>query len=450
MVLTVIVTVTILALVVSGYWLNSNFEVERQGMLQVASSPTDASVSVDGASSWLQRTNTSKVLPSGEHTITLTKDGYDSWSKTINIKEGLLYKLNYPRLFLQNRYKETVYDASGSLFSIVSPNHNLLLLTNNTTNWSLIELNNEKIEPKTLDISKAFNITLKKDQTAGLFEDTILSAKWDKSSSHVLLKTQTKDGEINWVLIDVRNPSNSLNLTREFATDFTDITIFNDSASELLAIRNNNLHKINVSGRQISAVIVPDIQTFDHFGSEIIFVAKNNDTEVESEYYVGITESNSSKISTVSTAQSTTKIFLSEFYDEKYITIIDADKLTLYKKEGFSEVFSETLSFVPEEIKIGHDGEFVFMSKGETIATLDMEAMLVRTWNTSSTNYAWLDDNMIYSVANGELSVYDFDGLNHRQIATNVSGHFPATITENKWLYYFSDDSLVREWLIAK
>ena len=37
MVLAVIATVTVLAFIVSGYWINSDFEVERQGMVQVSS-----------------------------------------------------------------------------------------------------------------------------------------------------------------------------------------------------------------------------------------------------------------------------------------------------------------------------------------------------------------------------------------------------------------------------
>ena len=101
MVLAVIISVAVLALIVSGYWIGSGFKVERQGMLQISSMPTGADISIDGDSSWLQRTNTSKVLLSGEHSIVLTKEGYDSWSKTINIQEGLLYRLHYPRLFLR-------------------------------------------------------------------------------------------------------------------------------------------------------------------------------------------------------------------------------------------------------------------------------------------------------------------------------------------------------------
>ena len=76
--------------------------------------------------------------------------------------------------------------------------------------------------------------------------------------------------------------------------------------------------------------------------------------------------------------------------------------------------------------------------------------MTIHNWDTGSTNYGWIDNYMAYSVDNGVLSVYDFDGLNHRELANNVSSHFPVTITSDKWLYYFSDGKLLREWLIAR
>ena len=154
MVLTVIATVSILAFIVSGYWVSPDFKIERQGLLQIYSTPTGADVEVDGnPSSWLQRTNTSKTLTAGEHTIKLTKEGYDTWSRTINITEGLLYRLHYPRLFLTNRTEETIGEYSAN-FATVSPDRNTLLLGNNTTSWQLINLDTENIKPIDIDLSK--------------------------------------------------------------------------------------------------------------------------------------------------------------------------------------------------------------------------------------------------------------------------------------------------------
>ena len=440
MVLTVVVTVIVLALLVSGYWLNSNFEVERQGMLQINSVPTGATVSVDGDAPWFQRTNTSKILSSGEHVVSITKEGYDSWTKTVNISEGLLYRLNYPYLFLKERKKESVYDATTTTFATISPDRKLLLLVNNTTLWTVINLDNDTLKPITIDISSIISVQ-PTSQTPALFSGKILSAKWDSANSHILLKIAASTGT-EWVLLDVKNPTKSVNLTREFAADFTDIAIFDHSASNLLAIRNGNLHKINVDARQISAVLVEGITDYDFYDSEIVYLANEK---------VGILKSNGDTILPPEELSfESAKILTAKFYDNRYVFIISENKITVYSRDNFDEIADFQITFSPENVKVGHDGEFVTMNSGTGFATLDMESMQMREWTIDSDKYGWVNNYMMYSVVDGKLAVYDFDGLNYRKLSESVSDRFPVTITNNKWLYYFSDDQLIREWLIAQ
>ena len=441
MVIAVAAMVIVLALIVSGYWLNADFEVERQGMLQIYSIPTGANVEVDGDAPWFQRTNTSKILASGEHTVTLTKDGYDSWSKTINISEGLLYRLHYPHLFLLEREKEKVYDAAATTSAIASPNRKLLLLINNTTTWTLLNLDNDKPKATTIDISKIFSsVSLTADAASGLFTGNIVSADWDQANEHILFEVNNDTGS-EWVILDVKNPTNSVNITREFATDFSHIKIFDNSANNLLALRNGNLHKINVPSRQISAVLVENVQDYDFYESELIFSSSN---------YVSSFKLGDNTTTTLKIIKYPTRVFLSKFYETNYIFTIEDNVLSVYQKDGFEEVLTATLDFIPDKIKIGYDGEFVVMNSGTNFTTLDMESMTIRNWSTDSSYFGWINNYMIYSVSDGKLSVYDFDGLNHRELANNVSNHFPVSITSDKWLYYFSDDELMREWLIAR
>lgn len=440
MVLAVIATVTVLAFIVSGYWINSDFEVERQGMLQISSIPTGANINIDGAeSSWLQRTNTSKVLPAGEHTVTLTKDGYDSWSKTVDIKEGLLYRLHYPRLFLKDRTAEKIMSLNGVTAATISSDREAMVLMNNTTKWSYLKLNTDEPEPKSLDIAKYFSsVSLAEEASAGLFTGEIIDVNWDYDDAHILFEVKSNDS-IEWVLIDVNNPEKSINLTKEFGFNFNKIEIIDNSSNTLLAIQNGNLHKIDVPSRQISASIVKDVSNFDHFNNEIVFIAKESDA-----YYVGFFKIGD-KPTTLTTLEKPAKVVISKFYDEKYITILQDTKVNVYKKDDFAEYANYDLTFAPEKIEVGHDGEFITMNTGGKIATLDMEAGLVREWNVDSDIFDWIDNDMVYAVNGGELIVYDFDGFNRRVLAKNVSAHFPAGITDNKWLYYISDDDLMRE-----
>lgn len=448
MVIAVVMTVVVLAFMVSGYWLNSDFKVERQGLLQISSIPTGADIYTDGSSSWLQRTNTSKVLPVGEHTISLSKEGYDSWSKTINISEGLLYRIHYPRLFPTDRTPENMLDVSGTTLVSASPDHNLFLLINDTTEWSLINLDSDTVTPTKIDVADLFSsVSLAEGAEKGLFTGRILDISWDYNASHALFEVATDAGK-EWVLLDVKNPDKSINLNKEFgSSNFSEIQILDNSSNNLLAIQDGNLHKIDLGNKSLSAVLVENVNYFDHYNSnEIIFSATDSSLEAPS-YYVGIIKIGDSKVTELKTTFTPAKVVMSKFYDDKYITILEDNVATLYKREDFSEISSFELSFTPDTIEVGHSGEFITMTKGTQIATLDMESASVLDWSIDSENFGWLDNDMFYSVAEGELIVYDYDGLNRRSVAKNVASHFPAAITSDKWLYYFSDNYLVRESL---
>lgn len=447
MVLTVIVTVSILAFVVSGYWVGSDFRIERQGLLQVYSTPTGADVEVDGnPSSWLQRTNTSKTLAAGEHTIKLTKEGYDSWSRTINITEGLLYRLHYPRLFLQNRTVESALDSSAN-FATVSPDHNVMLLADNTTNWQFFNLDTDNIKPTKLDLSNILPfVSRANNASVGLFSGNIKSAKWANDNEHLLLKIE-QNNTTNWVLLNIKNPNNSLNLSKEFNADFTKIKILDQSANNLLAILNGNLHRIDASAKQISAILVPNINSFDYYEQNLVFSAKKPDEE---KYYLGLGKIGNDSVEFLKDFDNPVEVIITKFYDDEYIGVIDGASIMLYTKKDFAEKAKYNLSFIPDRVKVGASGEAIVMSAGGSIATIDMEAQQLFEWTTGTTSYDWLDNSMIYAVKDGILHVYDFNGLNPRVLSSNASSHFPVTITADKYLYYFRDGSIIREYLYEK
>ncbi len=449
MVITVILTVVILALVVSGYWLNSDFEVERQGLLQVSSVPTGANVEIDGGSSWLQRTNTSKTLSSGEHSVTLSKEGYDTWSRTVNIREGLLYRLHYPRLFLTERTPESVLDTKDTIFATVSPDRDTLLLANSTTKWQLISLNDEKLKSQPIDISTIFSSsTLPESSTVGTFDGQIISADWAKDNAHILFKVK-KDDTMEWVILNLDHVKDSINLSQKFATNFDDIQIVNNSASTLLALQGQNLRRIDTSSEQISAILAEKVVSLDHFENEVLFVAEQA-AESDVKYTLNLLDLGNGKTDELSQLDFPAQVTLSKFYDDKYITILHDASVSLYQKSDFTKIEDFTLSFNPTKIKVGHNGEFITMHDGAHIATLDMEAIAVTEWTTDSADFGWLDNDMIFAVSTENLLyVYDFDGFNRRELAHDASLNFPATVTDDKWLYYFSGDSLIRE-VVAK
>lgn len=463
MVLAVILTVIVLALIASGYWLNADtsggLTVERQGMLQVNSTPTGATVTIDGTAwSWLDRTNASKVLSAGQHTVTLSRDSYDTWTRTISIREGLLYRLQYPRLFLTERTTESVYDLEGYNFATASPDGRCLLLAGNTTDWLLLNLESDTLDPRPVDISQIFtSVSVANGAAIGLFTGEFISADWSQDSNHILFNIKTTSGGTEWVILDPKTPKNSVNLTATLAQDLSDVQILDDSASNLLAVIDGNLHKISASAHEISPILAEKVQNFDHYGSEIVFVAENSATtdtiSSVSPYYLGLTRVGDATPTPAITLSEPARVVISKFYDSHYITVLSGTTATLYLKNDFSAALQEyELGFTPASISVGHDSEFIQMTApvdGKIqFATLDMEAQAVREWATTSTHYGKLDYNMYYAVSGGELTVYDPDGQNARVLATGVSSHFPVAIASNKWLYYCADDELIRMMIV--
>ena len=315
MVLSVVLMVVILAFLVSGYWINSDFKVERQGLLQVSSTPSGADVYIDGDSSWLQRTNTSKVLSAGEHTVTLTKDGYDSWTRNINISEGLLYRLHYPRLFLQGTTAEEILNVDNVTYRSFSPDGSRLLLINGTTAWQLIELNDQVVKTTSLAVSGLFPSNL--DQTSSQIMANIISLDWDQDGSHVLISVQVGDAT-EWILVDTRDIDKSINLTETFKSELSQVQILDHSANNLLALIDKSLYKIDVSGRSLSSIMANDVFYYDHYeANDVILSAASTESGKTSEYYVATLRLSDNKIEKLINTDAPAQAAISKFYDDK-------------------------------------------------------------------------------------------------------------------------------------
>lgn len=469
MVVAVVAIVIVLAFIVSGYWVNSDFKVERQGMLQINSVPTGASLIVDGETSWLSQTNTSKILKSGEHTISLAKDGYDTWARTINVRDGLLYRIRYPRLFLKERTPTPVLDTSSATFASFSPDRQTLLLANNTTKWQIVKLASEELKSTTIDIAPYFP-TASSPDTPETFRGEIKSIAWDSNSEHALFEVKTDSG-ISWTLLDIKNPTSSVVLSQISNLSFEQVVILDDSANTLVALDDDKLYAIDASRRTVSKPFASQVSYFDHYGNQIIYSALRTDdaethpakipedgsasdesstSEVKPRYMLAIATPSDEKSRILKYTASPVRPAILQFYDARYLATLVGSDLTLYNADSLAadsltEDSAYSLSFVPSSLKIATGGEYITMSEGNSIAALDMEAEKITEWTTDGPTYDWLADGMIYSVSSNNLIVYDFDGLNRRQLSSNVSPNFPVAITDNRWLYYFNGSHLIRE-----
>lgn len=431
MTLSVIVLVVILTFVAMGYKVSGDGEVSQNGLLQVSSRPTGASVTIDGDTLFLH-TDTSRSLSSGEHTVELARDGYDTWSKTIEIKPGLLYKLDYPRLFKTDRETKQMLEFTDGLeFLSMSPDRNsILYAATDSTTFVWLKVRGEEIETVEIDISEL--LRLKTGLTG-----TIKNLEWNGDT--VLI--EYVDSNIHdQLLINLKKPENSINLTREFGLDFSKISAI--SEERLAVLENGNLRTISTGSKEMSRVLLSNVADFANTGAEILFITGATEGTRVIGYY---TEGDKTPVTLATVGGDGVKVAISKYLEKRYLTLAVGPEVTIYRAEeiledanleDFAIVGQIALETAPETVKVENQGRLIVARNGRKMFVFDVEQSASVQFELESDFEGWLDGFMLTNVVDGKLVVRDFDGQNRREL-TDAKAGFPAMITSNnRYLYY--------------
>ncbi|MBO7699233.1 PEGA domain-containing protein [Candidatus Saccharibacteria bacterium] len=430
MVVAVIATVVLLTFFAMGYRVDKDGELGQQGLFQIQSHPTGAVVTIDGED-LLAHTNTTKLLSAGEHTITLTKDGYDSWTKTFTSELGRLIKIVYPRLFLQDRTPETIreYEHPISFFVPATNRDAVLYSVDNSNRWVLLDVRGDDAIEKEIDLS---------EQLEGL---AVADVVWDEDSDKVLVKAMRGDSP-EWLLVNISDPESTISLNKEFDMDFLAAWFISDNGEKLMVLQNGaNLRTIDLSNKTISGVLAKNVVMATQYNDKVFYL--NNKNEVK------ILQENSDDI-IVSTFDEGQKINIlaSGYVDSNYLTITVDDKMYIYlgdypdsnhKLDDMKLILEKSIGFVPDTLSVEGLDELIMARAGRKIAVFDAEPDKFSTFEVASDQIFFVDSYMIGTIADGKLIVSDFDGTNVRTL-TSATG--TAFITKNnKWMYYLFSDN---------
>lgn len=428
MVMVIIVTAIILTFVAMGYNLDKNGELGQSGLVQLRSFPSGASITIDG-DTILPKTTTSRMLTAGEHTIKLSKEGYDTWEKKVVSEPGRLLKLEYMRLYYKDRIAEEVkgYDENYTQF-IATPNRDYAMLVLKGSNiWKYLDLRGDDAKETEIDFTWLLN---------GLETQEI---KWNNDSDKLLVKALRKN-ETEWLLINVRNPKESVNLSREFAMNFSDVRFMSENGDKLVILENGNLRTIMLGGKTVSQVLASSVKKFSFVGDYIAYI--------DSAQKVGMINGDKSVIVKEYDVNSLVNVALSDYIGDKYLTITDNDKMTIYKGElpstertldDMEVVLDAQIGFVPAELNIYGNNELIIACDSRKLAVYDSEARQLSQFEIDSDSMFFVDGYNIGEIIDDQLFVMDFDGANKRHLTSASSS---AVITRNnKWLYYIRVDN---------
>ena len=429
MVVAIIALVIVLTFVAMGYNLDKNGEVGQSGLLQIRSNPSGAIIEIDGEI-LSAKTNTSKMLTAGEHHVKLSKTGYDTWEKTILSESGWLLKLDYPRLFLTERVTDTVRDYSSDIQNFsVSPNHEFIVYSlASADDWTMLNVNNSNdITETSLAVSKI------------LEKNTVVDLKWNNNSDKILVQTK-KDNDTEWIIINVNNIDKSINLSRTFGMNFSDMEFASDNGEKLIAIENGNLRTVMASDRTISQIMASDVECFSQNESKIIYLTRNHDVKLYQDGADDVTLASFGPEKTV-------RIALGEYLSRKYLVIIVDNNAYYYRGnlptkdnslDDMELALKKELKTTPDQL-IKHSRDELYIARsGKQLAVYDAEINKLSEYELESDDFYFLDDSLIATISEGKMIVRDFDGENRRDITTASGAGFIAR--DSKYLFYLKSD----------
>lgn len=448
MLVIIILTVITLTFVVMGYHLNEDGELEQSGLVQVDSIPVGATVFINDEA-LESKTNTSKILPEGSYTISLKKDGYTSWEKTVKTHSGLLTKLSYPTLYKLDRKSETIkkFDEVPYLF-ISSPNRdNALALFENSPVFRLINLESNEFKSTEIDLKKLL----------GSDFSNLKVIDWNKNGERIIISF-TRENSTHYATVDLTRPDLSLDLSETFDLKISDLRFENDRGDKILLTEENHLRTISLDKKQLSEIIAKDVEYFYNFGEKVVFVTRSN----ESEHKISLYDDNSK--STIFLKKSTAKdvrAIISEYIGRPTLAFLEDGQLIVYRGELPTEdvtaekplptpIGQSTLDFeLPDSFKTEAKNQVILVSKDTNFAVFDLENYTLSSYTLENNLTFWPDEYTIGVVSDGKLIVRDFDGLNRQELGKSADGFSAIIAKNNKYLYHMqkNDDklTLVRE-----
>ena len=383
-------------------------KVIQNGLIYVSAEPDSARIFLNNKDRG--ETNTKFTVPSGRYSMELRRDGYTTWKKTFVLDGGSVEQLVYPLLFpAKLKTTDLKLYASTPSFASASPNRQRLLIAQpkSIVKFDLFELNKPSAEPATLNLPKdLFN------QSTG--NHSLSVVEWSSNNKHLLVKHKFKGG-FEFVVIDIKTPSKSFNISETISASPTTVAL-RDGQFDSFFIYSSDDKQLQTAelNKPKPVDYINSVIDFKTFGKDKVVYATSRGAP-KNNVIVKIKDGNTTYDLRKLPKADSYLLDIAEFNNRVLViagTPIESQVLRILKPQAAS--FSKNNRF----IAVQHEDNFAVYD-AETDRRFYYSIGSIPDNNDKAN---WMDGHRLTTLIKGKLMIFDFDGLNKRRLVPAQPG----------------------------
>jgi len=441
----VVVIVALLMLVVLGYSFNQrDGKLEQGGLLQFASIPTGASVTLDELT-LSSRTNTKATVATGSHSVSFDRSGYRTWKKTIAIAAGQVGWVNYARLIPTTLTPTSMRTFTSLSSSLASPKHNFLLLHEaaDSTTFELADIQGDTVKYTTLTLP-AGSYTVPAEGTSQSFT---LQA-WSYNEDAILIKHSVGD-QAEWIVLDRQDPAKSMNINTVFGVAPSKVVFAGEGSRQLFVQTDDIVRRVNLDDETLSRQLIAKVDNFDVYDEKTIIYATTAGDD--GKRTVGYAATDIAQPITIRSYPADGQLLLASmetYFNKRYVSVLHGQDLVIHSGDlpttsGKGSLVLYAQVTVPSgvtQLAMSDTGRFVTVQVPGGFATYDIELKKydATTWAYPAATerpLQWLDEYILWNDNAGQARIYDFDGANQQTIMQTVEGQVVSITNNDKYFY---------------
>lgn len=411
-----------------GYDINRRTgELIQNGLLLVNTSPDGSVVFIDGQAE-SDLTPSRFPLPAGDYDIRIEQAGYLPWQKQIPVIGSQVEWLYYPILIPEQLITENVSALSNVEFIRQSADGSRFLVRQkgDGTVFHLFSIEGSALtddERLTLPVD-----TFELRNSSGRFGSFSFEG-WASDNQTVLLR-HSVGRQVEYILFDIQQPSESVNVSRQFDLDLRDARFINGQASQLYALVGGDLRRFDLQSDTLSAPIIRDVSRYVLYEDQYVIYIRNDDTDG---LLLGMVrdDGQSAVIERLSGTTNDYRLEFASYDDEFHLALLDRseDKLTLVIDpqslidNDQAQIESTQVDVADVQyISFSRNGQFISAQSGSSFYTYDFDRNRTHNFTIdvrlpADYEVEWLNGtHLVAHDRTDRLFLFEFDGGNIRPL----------------------------------